>query len=110
MARTRAETLPIVGLTTVLTLHQAVEYREGAALGLPRMAAILLQLFLDPRQPLGGYNRGDRDGEPVFGGPIHGRDGAPGVACASPLGPEPRAQRLRPCVAQRCRAAIRRLF
>src|SRR5262249_52906775 len=52
-ARTGAETFPIVGIATVLTLHQALEEIEGTALGLPCMAAILLQLCLDERKHLG---------------------------------------------------------
>jgi hypothetical protein len=94
----------------VLTLHQALEQIESATLGLPRMAAILLQLRLDCGKYLGLDKCGDRDGEPVFWGHIHGRDGASGLECASPLGTEPRAQRFLTCFAKRCRANIRRIF
>ena len=87
-----------------------MEQIESAALGLPRMAAILLQLCLDRGKHLGIHKRRDRDGEPVFWGHIHGRDGTPGWEGASPLGTEPWAQRFLPCFAKRGRADIRRIL
>src|SRR4030095_16621229 len=66
------EAFPIVGIATMLTLHQALEQREGAALGLPRMAAIFLQLRLDCRKHLGLYKGGDRDGKPGLRRTVHG--------------------------------------
>jgi hypothetical protein len=57
-AGTGAEAFPIVGIAPVLTLHQALEQIEGATLGLPRMAAILLQLRLDCGKYLGSTSAG----------------------------------------------------
>ena len=73
-----AEAFAIVRIATVLTLDEALEQIARAALGLPRMAAILLQLCLDRGKHLGVHQRRDRDGEPVFWGHSHGRDGTPG--------------------------------
>jgi hypothetical protein len=110
VASTGAHAFPIVGIAPGLTLAEALEHRESAALGLPRMAAMLLPLGLDRGTHLGLHTRRDREGEPVFGRHLHRRDGAPGLEGAPPLGAEPRAQQFLPRLAQRGRAARGRMF
>jgi hypothetical protein len=109
-ARTGAETFSLGGLATVLTRHQALPHIAGATRGWPRLATLFLPVCLDGRTPLGGDQRGHRDGTPVCGGDLPGRDRAPGLEGASSLRPEPWAPRFLTGCAQRCRAHRGRIF
>jgi hypothetical protein len=88
------EPFAIVRLAALLALHQALEERERTPLGLPGMALMLPQLFLDRRKHLGLHQRGDRDGHPCLLGDIDRRDRSSWLERAPALRPEPRAQRV----------------
>src|SRR6266850_2624727 len=106
----RAEALAIIGIATLLALHQTWQEIERTAARLPGVPLILPQWFLDRGKHVGLDEGRDGDGEPLLLGHIDGRDGPPGRQRTPPMGAQARAQGFLARFAIRGVASIRRVL
>src|SRR5437899_1007071 len=67
--------LAVEGVAASAAHHQSLQQILRSSLCLTGMRPVLLQLFADRREHLGGYQRRNRNIDPLLGSPILGRVG-----------------------------------